>query len=411
MRHYVVSLVLAVYSFSLSTFGVPIDWDPSKRSPIRDQLTGCHVFLSPPEPAVNDSVGVRLSSNRLEDFEVHIAEAVRDRGRDALKGSHLFVTGVAMQDEIATRSAFEAVLEKSGFQPNDIRVRVMSVPTANVKKISKKAFRHIYERLSYFFPSMARDYQTPLRDEVISGLVSAAMVEVINVVYLYKALPTMDAHLTVALHATLLVLYSVYKKFMCNWLLRPGSNHVESFLKQISLSFPFVANYNIFGNFSQIVAFYQEHGWEAVAARFPAEVANFATTQGMTLFLQTLFYNFVISSGVRGWENRQVGAARSLSARTVSNWITVPILAVDAVFLAMAASNTQSLVQWGPLDINAGHAGLALMTVLGSALWVWPKALDPVLDWYESVKGFFARFGGFLSSSSQGKPPGSRGDE
>lgn len=390
----VVTLLLAFQSFGLAG---NFDWDPSKRVPIREKILECAAYIAPAEPNVNDSVGVKISTNRVEDFSEQMKLAIEDRGMENLKGSHLFVTGVAMGDEATTRAKFELVLLGLGFSPGDIKVRVLSIPMRQVRDLAGNAFGYVKDRIKYFFPSLTRDYQRPTTDEVVSGILASAVIESFNVVYLYQALPAMDAHLTVGLHTALLVLYSVYKKFMINWLLRPGGNRIETFLKQISLSFPFVANYNVFGNFSKIVAFYQTNGWEATLGRFPAEMANFATTQGLTVFLQTFFYNMVITKGVRGWENRQQGVADSEDARSFSNWVTVPILALDAVFLAMAASNSDALVQLGPMDINAGHASLALLTTIGSALWVWPKMLDPVLDWYQSIKGFFARFKGFLS--------------
>ncbi len=390
----VVTLILAFQSFGLAG---NLDWDPTKRVPIRERILECAAYISPADPKVNDSVGVKLSSNRVEDFAEQMKLAIEDRGRDYLRGSHLFITGVAMGDEVATRARFELALSGLGFSPGEIRVRVLSIPKKQVRELSGNAFQYVKERIKYFFPSIARDYQSPTTDEVVSGFLASAVIEAFNVVYLYRSLPLMDAHLTVGLHTALLVVYSVYKKFITNWLLRPGGGRVEMFLKQVSLSFPFVANYNIFGNFSKIMDFYQTNGWEATLGRFPAEMANFTVTQGLTLFLQTLFYNMVITKGVRGWENRQEGVARSADARVFSNWVTVPILALDAVFLAMAAGNGEALMHLGPMDINAGHASLALLTTIGSALWVWPKMLDPVLDWYQSIKGFFSRFKGFLS--------------
>lgn len=403
-RHFVAIVLLCVHSFSLSTFAH--DWDPKARQPIREQANGCHVFLALAEPEVNDSVGVRLSSNRIEDFEAGLVQALRERGPEVFRRAHLFVTGVAKGDESKTVKAYYDALYRHGIGPEaGVKVRVLSIPRSWVQKDAQTALKRIWERVVHWFPSFERHYQSPLGSEVLSGLTSAALVEALNVVYLYQTLPFLDANLTVGNHATLLVVYSVFKKMMINWLLEPGFNRVESFLKQVACSLPFVANYNLFGKFSEIVAFYQGHGWQETLQQFPAEMLNFGAVQGLTLFLQTMFYDIVMTRGVRGWENRQEGVARSESARSFTNWVTIPLLAVDSVLLAMTA-NAEPWAKLGPMEFNTGHAALGLLTVVGSALWLFPKMLDPVFDFYEGTKSFFRSF----FSLTRASPPTERED-
>lgn len=380
--------VLCLFFF-YDTFGA--DWNPKVRKPVRSRLLECLTLLVPVEALPDNTVGIELSSNRIDDFRREMAEAVRERGAETLRGSQLYVTGVEKSGRSRVLAEYQQVLAELGFEPGSIEVEVLDIPRSVLQARAVASFRELFERLAYFFPSLRLDYQGPIYSELVSGLAAAAAIEATNVVYLYKSLPLLDAHLTVGTHAAVLTLYIVYKKFMVNWLLRPGTRRVESFLKQCLVSVPFIVNYGVFGKFSQIAAFVNDRGWDAALHRFPYELTHFASTQGVSVFLQTLFYTLVITKGVRGWENAKEGARESRAARVLSNLITVPILSVDAFLLAFAAANSHPLANLGAFDLNLGHVGLAILTAVGSALWVFPSILDPTIGWYEAVEAGIRR--------------------
>jgi hypothetical protein len=392
VQRFIHSFVLLSFLFS-TTFGNvaragDIDWNPENRPPIRSLIQKCHTLLAPKEAKANDSVGVIISGNTPEEFAQGLDKVLAEKGPTAILGGKFFVTGIAMGKEKETRTAFEAALKERDLLRDGTTVTVLSFPKRNVKQLMLETAGAILDRIRYFFPSFARDYQAPLAAEVTSGIGSGVAVEIPNIVFLYSALPTLDANLVVGVHAAVLVAYSVYAKFMLNWLLRPGSNGVEQFLKNASISLPFIVNYSVFGRFSEIVKYYSEHGWAATASQFPAELANFSTTQGLTLFLQVMFYNIVITNGVGGWQNQQSGTEDSEQVRTLSNYIKVPILALDAIALAMAGGNGTPLWSMGPFDVNTGHLVLAGLTLLGSIFYFKPEVLNPTLRWYRAFLGW-----------------------
>lgn len=383
-------LLVCLFFNSLSFADSEIVWNADKRKPIRENILSCHTYLAPQEGTLSDTVAVLLSTNQIENFQSQLKKLVVERGLDSLKGGHIFVTGIPMgEEETQTKLLFENALLEVGLQESEFNVHVLSAPKSLLGKDPESAVKIFLERLRYFFPSIARDYQTPTLAEATSGIGSSVLIEAGNVAYLYQNMPFLDANLTLAGHTAVLTLYSIYKKFLFNWMLRPGGSKVEPFLKQMIVSFPFLLNYNVFGRFSTILNYYHEHGWAATTAQFPYEVANFASTQGLSTFLQTVFYTIVISGGVRAWENGQVGTERAETARSLSNWISVPILALASVSLAMAGSNSQPLMELGPLSINTGHAALLSLTAVGSTLWFWPQSLDPILNVYLKTKHFF----------------------
>jgi hypothetical protein len=389
--------LLVLFSFTLtSVFGnaaleSSFEWEPKTRPAIRSLVQTCATLLSPAEPDVNDSVGVLLGGNTLPEFQAALDKLISERGEASVLGGKIFVTGVGMGEEAGIKTAFENELLKRNLLRDGTSVTVLSYPKRDVLAALKEASTAVLQRVRYFFPSIAAHYQAPLRGEVVSGALTTLAIEAPNVVFLYKTLPSMDAHLTVVTHSIVLALYVIYQKFMLNWLLAPGRNRVEQFLQNALLSFPFVANYSVFGNFSKILGHYRDHGWDQTLAQFPHELANFATTQGLTLFLQVVFYSVVITNGIGGWQNSVKGEEESRLARTVGNIIKSPILALDAVILALASANSHVFFSMGPFDVNSGHLALAGITASGALLYLKPGLLDPSLKAYTGTVFFFKR--------------------
>jgi hypothetical protein len=393
---------LFVYYFAFSSLFAHggLDWSPEKRIPIRQHAANCSTFLAPAEPTVNDSVGIVLSTSDIEDFEKNLDAVVAERGESAVLGGHFYVTGIAMGEERATRSLFEEALEKRKLLRNGTSVTVISIPKKDVAHLAKQTLQAVVDRVRYFFPSIARHYEAPLKGEVTAGLLSNVAIELPNIVYLYNHMPLIDANLAVTTHTAILFSYIVFSKFMLNWLLDPKTTRLEGFFKNALLSVPFVVNYSVFGNFSKIVGFYKDNGWDATLAQFPTELANFGTTQGLTIFLQVLFYQIVITQGLGKWQDRQTGRENSEKARTITKVVQTPILVGDAITLAMAGANAHPLLSFGAFDVNTGHVALAALTLVGSILYFKSSILDPTLKWHDSFANVWKKVAGLFKAHS-----------
>lgn len=386
-----IAIAISITSVSLaSPTDTHVQWDVDSRLPIRSGIQTPGAMLTPVEGGiVNDSVGIPLGASP-ENVRDGLRQLVEQKGAAALDGSTLYVTGIAMGREKETEARYQDILKEAGLQ---VRVKVLSIPKEKIRLATLQGWKALLQRLRYFFPSLTRDYQKPTSDEVTSGLISAAMIDTPNLVFLYHTMPTLDATVVISTHLAILTLYAVYKKFMINWILRPGTNHVELFMKQLGFAVPFVANFAIFGHLSEILNFYKFHGWAATASQFPRELATFGATQGLTIVLQTLFYNMIINEGVRGWENRQAGRA-SERARVVANYITVPILAVDGVLLASAAIAQNAVFSVGPLHVTLAHMALLGVALAGKGLfWIAPEFLNPTLRWDAGLRNLKRKFG------------------
>lgn len=372
--------------------GASLDLGAHLRPQIRNQIRQCQTLLIESGQA-DDSVGIPFSTNNPEEFRAQVAEAVAKYGLERFRSGTFFVLGVQMRDEAATLARFNEVLEASGLNEVGAEVKVLSVPSNLIREESVSLARDILERVRYFWPSITRDAQAPQMAEIHAGWMSTAVLEVPTVIFLYSSLPALDANMTAISHAVILGAYTIYSKSMLNWLLRPGFDkpslaNIELFFKQMALSAPFVANYNIFGKFSEITQYYVLNGWAKTMQAFPHELAAFATTQGLTVVLQTIFYSQVITKGFGGWVNNQVGEDNSRVARASRPWLQAPILMADAVVLAMASSSWgEPLLTIGPMELNWGHAGLIAMTASASFIFnKFPDALNktiPVYKWLE----------------------------
>jgi hypothetical protein len=385
--------------WSVELFALPPDlnMNPEERQPIRNQISSCQTMLVPKDQGSNQAVAIPFStSNDPKVFATQLREAIDTFGAERLRGGTFYVLGVTMNEEASTKHLYEELLAQAGL--SEASIKVMSVPNGLLEKKSKNLAAKALEQVRYFFPSRTRDYETPQIAEVTGGWTSTALTEVPNVLFLYSALPFLDANLTVTSHTLVLAAYTIYTKSMLNWLLRSGSknakvNAVEIFMKQMLLSLPFVVNYNVFGQFSKILAFYAANGWAATVAAFPMEAGSFVSTQGLSLALQTLFYSTVITNGFGGWVASQPGVDNSRIARAVRPLLQTPLLMADSVLLAMAASGTGgALLELGPFGVNSGQVGLALMTTAGYLVFKkFPNVLAPTLQLYSAGEKRFAR--------------------
>lgn len=331
----------------------------------------------------DDSNGLRLAAS-LDAGEVRaaIGALVLEKGESALRGERLFVTGVEMGLEKEAAERVRGYLSEAGVNPENLAVQILSIPRA----WAKGSWPALRDRIVYFFPSLRRDYQAPLRDEIIVNFVVTAILETPNALFLLSFLPRPDAWLVLGAHAALLTAYNLFQRSMTNWLLR--ARGTEVFIKQTLTSLPFVLNYNILGNYSALAAYAGSMGAAAMLGRLPAELLKFAATQGLTLLLQTVFYAWVVLHGFRGWSANQKSPEDSAAARS---WVTVlllPWLWLDSIFLTQAATASAVLGRMGPLILTTGHVYLAALTAAGSVFVYFPRLLDATLPWYKKIRGY-----------------------
>ncbi len=387
-------VVVSCASLVAQAAGIDLDTPPAGRRPIRSDIHLCRNYLVPAEQT-DDSVGIPFDARNAAEFEAQIREALGKYGPERFRNGTFYVLGKKMSDELEQQATYTAALDRLGLSALGSSVKVLSVPDGFIEKESRQLARDILQRMRYFFFSKKRDYQTPQVAEVSSGWTTTAILEVPSVIFLYGTLPVLDANLTVASHAITLGAYNIYVKSMMNWLLRPGGpngrpDEAELFLKQILLSAPFVVNYNVFGRFSEILNFYAANGWAATAGAFPAELSSFATTQGLTLLLQTIFYSQVVTKGFGAWANNQTGEENSRLARAAAPWLKAPILMLDGMVLAMASSNWgEPLLTLGPAELNWGHVSLMALTATGAAFFAkFPRGLDRTLPAFAKAEAW-----------------------
>lgn len=376
---------------------VDLDLPADKRPPVRANLKACKVAFASGSQK-DEGVGLNfLDKNSPEAFEAQLQKVIAERGLAWFGGGTFYVTGIDMRNADQTRRAYQAILNRNGL--SNKQVRVLDIPSRLLGDLSVGLAEHLLQRARYFLPSKERDYQTPDRDEVLANLKATAFVESFGVALVFATMPFEQALLLKTISLSVLAGYSIYQKSMMNWLLRFGSekpengntrdNLIEGFNKQLLLSIPFTTNYQVVGNLDKIMEYYRAYGFDAVAAAFPHQFAQFATsTAGLLTVQQTIFYSMVVVGKFGSWMNSQVGDQNVADAKVIRPWIQIPILAADLVFLLMATGQGGvELFNVGPLSVNTGHAGLAALTA-GSllAFKAWPNMLDHVLKAYQGAK-------------------------
>lgn len=444
MRERVYSVTLGLL-FSLLFqvhFAHPSDvigsWDKKTRVPIRPQIAHCKVFLTPHDAAAgedSDSVGVLVAqSHDIDELKTNLAKIIHEQGLEKVENSDLFVTGVDMgwKNEREVKRRYEVALRDLGVP--GVRVRLLSIPKAEVTGFLNKVVNG-WRKFLYFLPSWTRDVQHPILGEWFSGTLVTLGIEAPNVIYLVNrafsgALPALDASLMITAHFLTLGIYDLYTKTLGNWLLRPYRITSDSgygkfknamggffakmadlglfpktsrsiskrwtakpdpslpppevlFVRQMTLSLPFILNYSVLGSFTKIQEFIHSHAPAEVAQAFGTAATEFAFTQGPTTVLQTLFYQNVISRGIDNWVNQQEGTERVTAARILKQWIRLPILALDALALALCTQlGGEPLAQVGPFKLMIGHVALGVLLWQGSKIKGHTNLLDRLLDWY-----------------------------
>lgn len=355
--------------------------------PFRLHIRKPGVYLLERDVRTGDDSNGRLVAASLggEDLSGALSKLRTEGGPSALTGRRLFVTGVERGSEREARERVQALASAAGLGLDKGSVRVLSVP----RPWSKGRVRALVDRLVYFFPSFTRDFQRPLRGEIVSDVVTTSILEVPNAVYLLAALPQPDAGLVLGTHAALLSVYTLFQRSTVNWLLRAGK--AELYAKQVLLSLPFVLNYNILGHFSALTGAHRTLGTEGLLALLPGALAGFAVTQGLTLLLQTAFYSIVVTGGFRAWAARQNTPENAGAARSWVAYLLLPWLWLDSIFLTEAGTTATVLFHAGPFMLTLGHLHLAAWTALGAWAASRTRALDASLEFFKRLRAALGR--------------------
>ncbi len=431
-----------------------IIWDSGSRVAIKGfGVRACQIVLAPLEEGrTSDSMGVRLAQkNDQASFRSSLEQAIAEKGLAIFDGADLYVSGINMKDEASVKTQYSETMASVGIDSSKTKLIVLSIPEAPAREVLRLGYqqmmnrmqkilpgvyqkifsaerlkefedsaiegmqtvtlmnavrsidikeegRHAKERLRNFFYSREKDYESPTKGELVSGLISTSGLEISNAVNLAYMLPWTDAALTLTIHTLTLAFYIGYQKTMGNWFMRTPTQ-VEMFAKQMVTSAPFIINYNIFGNFTELLTYLQTHSFSEASIAFPGLMTSLMSSQGVTTILQATFYWLFMGNGIRAWVNSVEGEADSQTARKLSNYIAGPVLFLDAVFLTMASAdkplpllNIQNYsYNIGPLELSLGHALLAGLTLATYKVWTNPRTLDPILRWHKNVRAAISR--------------------
>ncbi len=364
-----------------------LNWAKESRVPFRRAIEECGLYLTPSKNGhvLNDGVGVKLASTKIAEFREELPRLIEEYGTDRMQGGVFYITGIKMGHEKETEAGIQSILNENGIQA---KVSALSVPRTEQVAGVLDFMDRARERLAYMFPSKKRDFQKPIPAEVLNGLLVTGVIDAANVVYLFKSgMPMLDATATAMSHVTILAAYTVYSQYMLNWLLRDMSNKRLLLAKQMSLSLPFVINYTLFTQLTHLMS--NNPLADLTPAQAAASFVGFVATQLPTLYIQTKFYQKVITEGFGSWAGGQQGEARSNSARAWRSWFQAPILALDAILLGWASTGTFKFLEVNQdvlganlnANINAGHVGIAALSVLGVTWFrLAPRGLDRALD-------------------------------
>ncbi len=453
----------------------PLNASLQKQVNFRHELLSCSVFFTPYDPVLkkaDDGIGFKISSNNKNDFELAVKEIIKEQGVDVFNQGGIYITGVPMGKKKSVKNEFQEILLNAGVS-SSVKVKALTVPAHLVDEQARNFTKNMWHDFLYFFPSMERNYQKPLKGEVSAGFQSMLPVEIPSSGVIYSSaiangMPLTNLNITTLNHAAILAVYNIYQKATVNWLMAPGETYAEKeikrasielaewlsrevqkrenhqkprkfhemlvkkipiwgekftfkdtslFLKQMSLSFPFVVNYNVFGRFTEVRDFLVYEGLPSWS-QMMGELGDFVATHGLTTGLQTYFYKKVSTQKVMGWLQQVNGKEDQVLARTFVNYIRIPVLVLDAAVLFFASNGTLPLSDIIPfagdfLNINLGFGtfepnvfqlGLIGLTAWGNK-WYSNAYLDRTFNTYKAsqrLKNSRKQNSNFLKDRSQG---------
>jgi hypothetical protein len=227
---------------------------------------------------------------------------------------------------------------------------------------------------------MRQDYESPIKEEVLVGMPATLASEITTLAYASTHFPPEVAVPMLAGHFALLATMSSFRKAFSNWTGRSRA-WPENVLKQGMVGMLFILNYNVVAKWPRIAAGMGHEGAARyLAENLPSGLMDFAVQQGPTVAMQTVFFTVTFANGLFNWElMTSVTPERSRAARRTAAVIAPAIFWLSGPVLTWASTSQNILFHLGPLALNDGHAALAGLTLAGSALWLKPRLLDPMI--------------------------------
>ncbi|MBK9293554.1 MAG: hypothetical protein IPM57_03780 [Oligoflexia bacterium] len=331
----------------------------------------------------SDALAKRISSSiKPKDLKENLLNAISHGGRDSIKGADIYVTGVAIRDHKKVEEEYKNILSEKEFSDLNLNIKVISVPKGLHEKLVNITLKDIWEKMIYFLPSYARDYQRPTYGEMLSGLGLTALVEVPTVLALFKTLPPLDAAVTSIMHATLLAAFTIYQRSIANWMMR-SQGQFETFSKNLFIGGTFVTNYYVFGNLTPALNYVSSNSYQDIVNAFGAAFAGFVVSQGLTNVIQTEFYSKFIQ-GIRGkWVELQKNQKNNDLAREAGNWVMFLPQMANAYVLSQASLGRDPILTMGPVEFNYWQVVLLGFWTAAYGVYKKPEILNPVLPKYE----------------------------
>ena len=363
----------------------------------------CNAFYTPYDPNAlipfNDGAGYKITQANLDNNFKSEAQRLWDHyGEEYFYDGRFVLTGIDMQDAVATKAKYLNYLEDLGLDASRIDLQVMSYPFAKITGLNRSSILAATNKVKYhLLPSKVRDFQKVyFKQKTFETLKSTAWIETIGLVMtgLNEGLTTPEKTALIGANIGLFYLYAKYKDSWLNWLFRPGSNKVIGFAKQVSLSIPFVVSYNLFGNVTDIAEFFSNSGLNQVFPALKDQIQMIIPFAAKTAILAGLWHRLVNTDILGGWYNSQksLGSVAELKAFTTMEYsmraFGVPF---SLMFLYSALPGTQTLIDLGiggAGTFNAGHITMLAYTAATVATFKAYKAATgkSLMDFFNALK-------------------------
>lgn len=367
---------------------------PSKKAiSFRQYIGECHTFYSPHNPkgspfnlegkerVFDMGTGFRLTTNHdLKEFTDKAKKLLAERGPDIFYKGHFYITGINMGQGKITKEAYLNALENQGLDPSKIKLSVLTYSKEKITGLSLNGVKNLLKKVSYWFPSLKKDYEAPFLDEVLVALAATSIIEIPTARLIMTDFQGIDAYALLGSHISLLLMYDIFKKFQINWLLRGKTTSTGKILKQFATSVPFIVSFNIMPNITSIFNFVQTHGMGHTMNLFLTEqLPLFIQNQWPTVVIQTLFYQAVMTNWMGGWWNNKNSDIK-MTAKNVTEVLKIPILALNSVLFASASMGLHPVTQVMGISVDAGHIGIGTMAIAGFLFHKFkPNILDPLV--------------------------------
>ncbi len=348
--------------------------------PFRKEIRKCHISFSSkldensqPQNRINTAVSAYLSEHSPNNLRKSMKKMLKEHGPEYFEEGYLYITGVTMGEKNKTLAEIQEVLDE--FNLSERQVVVMEVPmelseSPDLSERSKK----LLQETKFFFYSKNLDYEAPIPSEIIAGVIGALAVEIPSAMFMLKTFEhTLDAAVTLSIHASVLLGITIYNKSIANWFLRKSFGNHGDMLKQAIPSTVFVLNFNIGHNFTALINYFENlQTSNQLSADLPGVLTVFALTQGLTVIVQLFFYRKVMTDRIMGWVSKQ----KDPLARSMEHGVKAIYAIPDAILLFIAGANLFPIWESGLFTLSWGHVGIAGLTAVG-----WGLTRTSILDW------------------------------